>query len=373
LQRLRPAILYLLYLGGATLLLLLLIELGLRAAGRPHGLFHFRPTDNTSLYRPNTVLDMVWAPIPYSIHSNSLGFRGPEFSRAKPAGTYRIAAVGDSITDGFYVEDSETYPRQLEALLQGDAPVEVINAARGDSSIDREFEIIRRYVTPLAPDLVVIVCLSNDIDNLRGKRREDLLRDSTFTPDAAETSELLLFARTAIGELLLDNALKWRYDKYRAGRSGLGREIPAGAGTTDFLANSEHFINAYARKTDGLILYDQFNAEQSACIEDYFHVLEALSAYLAERNIQFLLAYYPEYPELYDPRRNFPLGDILQVGCTARGVEYLDLRPAFRAQPAGSVLHFAPLDFHPNAAGNRVIAEAIAAHIRMKGWLPPQK
>ena len=54
----------------------------------------------------------------YTIHSNSLGFRGTqEYKIEKPAKTYRIIALGDYHTFGHGVEDQEAYPAQLEKLL----------------------------------------------------------------------------------------------------------------------------------------------------------------------------------------------------------------------------------------------------------------
>lgn len=48
---------------------------------------------------------------------NSLGFRGPEREAAKPAGVKRIICLGSSNTFGAEVGDEETYPAQLQKLL----------------------------------------------------------------------------------------------------------------------------------------------------------------------------------------------------------------------------------------------------------------
>ncbi len=62
---------------------------------------------------------------------NSLGFRGPEITREKPEGMFRIVALGASTTYGIYVSDEYTYPYQLEKKLDekfGSDKIEVINA-----------------------------------------------------------------------------------------------------------------------------------------------------------------------------------------------------------------------------------------------------
>jgi hypothetical protein len=66
----------------------------------------------------------------YAETTNSRGFRGTaEFGR-KREGTYRVIALGDSWTYGVVVNDHETYPAQLERLLneKGSGPRgEVLN------------------------------------------------------------------------------------------------------------------------------------------------------------------------------------------------------------------------------------------------------
>src|SRR5688572_24438768 len=48
---------------------------------------------------------------------NSAGWRGKEFSKAKPAGTVRILGVGDSYTFGKAVGDEDIFLAQLERIL----------------------------------------------------------------------------------------------------------------------------------------------------------------------------------------------------------------------------------------------------------------
>ena len=47
---------------------------------------------------------------------SSHGFRDQEYDIEKDVGTYRIAALGDSVTFGNRLLAEETYPEQLEAL-----------------------------------------------------------------------------------------------------------------------------------------------------------------------------------------------------------------------------------------------------------------
>jgi len=53
----------------------------------------------------------------YKISINSLGFRDVERSVEKPPGVYRIITLGSYHTFGHGVNDEETYPQQLEVML----------------------------------------------------------------------------------------------------------------------------------------------------------------------------------------------------------------------------------------------------------------
>lgn len=362
---------YLLYLSLATALFLLLVEAGLRIfLGLPAGLYNIQTGDGRTLYRPGTAIHMVWAPIPYTMGINSLGLRGREIPAAKTPGRTRVVCLGDSITDGFYADNEDTYPRRMELALQAAGhEVEVLTVAEGDSSIDRQTEMYRRYAAPLRPDVVVLVGLSNDIDNLRGKTLPEILHKETPVRDIVGESEWLLFARTAVGELVLDWSLRATVPKYRHNRAAMSDEesaqryvIPGG---DDRAANLAAYA-AVAQRTDGLIAYDTFTPEQEATVAKYVTALQAFHDELKAQGVRLYFVYFPEYPEVYDPARRFPLGARFQAGCAAAGIPFLDLTPAFQREAAqGAVLYLGPLDFHPNPMGYGLIGAEVAE------WLSP--
>jgi lysophospholipase L1-like esterase len=59
--------------------------------------------------------------------------------------------------------------------------------------------------------------------------------------------------------------------------------------------------------------------------------------------------------------------DILSDECAELSIPFCDLTDAFRKEGRRNVLHFAPYDFHCNAAGNRLIAEEVAKFICERG------
>lgn len=98
---------------------------------------------------------------------NSLGYRDREFSVHKPAGTFRIVALGGSTTYTEMVKDNEkTFTHQLENILRDEfnhRDVQVINAGVSgynswESLINLEFRVL-----DLNPDLIIIYHGTNDV------------------------------------------------------------------------------------------------------------------------------------------------------------------------------------------------------------------
>jgi lysophospholipase L1-like esterase len=98
---------------------------------------------------------------------NSLGYRDREFTLEKPADTYRIVVVGDSVTFGTGVELEETFVKGIERRLAANPPLpgkrlQVLNLGCGSYSAGQNLVLIRDEVSRLSPDLVVMVHFSND-------------------------------------------------------------------------------------------------------------------------------------------------------------------------------------------------------------------
>jgi len=165
-------------------LVLLAAEAGARLASR---VGRYQPKIVTEEYlRWNPYLFQVLRPGSYAtrgggrIEVNSLGFRGPEFSARKPAGVYRIFALGGSTTFGYpesIPATEDTYPFKLQARLQargGTVAVEVINAGVVGYTLRTS---LVNFVTRLQwydPDLIVVNHAVNDAITIR--EEDDLLR-----------------------------------------------------------------------------------------------------------------------------------------------------------------------------------------------------
>lgn len=144
--------------------------------------FNFAGVGNEEFLQPDPVLGVkhiagkkvVWRLEGYSDENlSSQGLRDTEHNVAKPAGTYRIALLGDSATEGMQVPLQDTYGKQLERMLNkaGKIPgktVEVINFGCSSYSNGQETLQLEQQVAAFKPDLVVMMYNRGDyIENIR--------------------------------------------------------------------------------------------------------------------------------------------------------------------------------------------------------------
>lgn len=89
------------------------------------------------------------------------GMREAQVTVNKPAGTYRIALLGDSLTEGMQVPVENTFGQILQRQLsRNDKPVQVLNFAVSGYSTVQEYVQLKKQVLAYQPDLVV-VCYNN--------------------------------------------------------------------------------------------------------------------------------------------------------------------------------------------------------------------
>jgi lysophospholipase L1-like esterase len=98
--------------------------------------------------------------------SNAHGMRGPNVSKTKPKGVWRIAALGDSTMFGWGIRDGETFPAVLQRALNSgsdSSKYEVLNFAVPGYNTAMEVELFISRVEEFDPDLVIIHFDLNDL------------------------------------------------------------------------------------------------------------------------------------------------------------------------------------------------------------------
>ena len=326
----------------------LALEGALRLAGYPKGivrsfsrLWNPEPGATLGLFRPGEHRVCYPSELAYRAHVNALGLRGPELSERKPAGTYRILALGDSVTFGFYVDDPDTYPAQLAGLLGEALPdgrkIEVVNAGCGHFSVGDERAYLSERLLRLDPDVVLLQFCSNDLSE-RELLREPSLYQKLACGEEAKSDWL---RQTALGEFQLQLAI--RYKEWRRRRKG--DWPPKG-----------------------------FNGERletnPAVWERYTQELLALRELLAEREVPLLVL---GFADLIEVEPDAPPSE-LERGLTQRCAELkLPFRGAwgrYRQVEDVKQLYHWPYDAHPNALGNRLLAETARDLLRDAQLVP---
>jgi hypothetical protein len=94
---------------------------------------------------------------PLGFDTNRFGMRDYDhYTKAKPAGVYRIIALGDSFTQGT-TKLQDTWPKALERMFEGSVPkVEVLNAGVNGYGQDNEYYYLKKYGLGFEPDMALV-------------------------------------------------------------------------------------------------------------------------------------------------------------------------------------------------------------------------
>lgn len=273
-----------------------------------------------------------WQGIPVDI--NSHGLRGPETTYDKPAGTFRILNLGDSVVMGWGVREEETYGRRLEQWLNeqsaGDLNYEVINAGVPGWNLANALAYLEAEGVKYEPDLVLLdLTTSNDI---KGK------------------SALQAFEQPAPLRWLRDHTYLWSFLTIQL------RWLEA-------RNNGEERIDVINPPT---VPEKYFPLEtDSEQWTNLWNWITAINELAEENDAEMVLIIFPLEFQVLD--NNFPTlpQEIVPARAAEDGIPVLDLLPAFRQacqeKPGGACqledrYLFADVWMHPSAYGHEVTA-----------------
>jgi lysophospholipase L1-like esterase len=119
----------------------------------------------------------------WQVSLNSQGFRDEDFSEEKTPSSFRILCLGDSWTFGANVDQKNTYPQNLQAMLRAEFPeaeFEVLNLGVLACSSYQGLELLKRKGLDLKPDMVLIGFGMND-GSVAGYRDKDIANNRSST------------------------------------------------------------------------------------------------------------------------------------------------------------------------------------------------
>ncbi|MCP4871136.1 MAG: SGNH/GDSL hydrolase family protein [Proteobacteria bacterium] len=282
-----------------------------------------QPSDDRALcieLKPgsNAMYDGRFEKIPAtSMSVNEHGARGPSFPAAKPAGTLRVAAVGDSFTFGQGVEFEHAFLTVAEqALVAEGRAVQMLNFAVPGHGTPQAVAQVRHRAVQFDPDVVVLSVFPNDLTP-----REMTCQILALRPDDAEPGSHPPGGIYVIGQIL-------RLMPQRSHPDDRTKAPPPPPPSTLFVAAVTEFIEL--GKTHGF--------------QPVVVLLTDRRAYENERDCA-------PCPAPHD----------LLVGLD---VPVIDMGPHWEGMGSDWARHFIPGDGHLSVDGNQVMGAQLAVELR---------
>jgi len=318
--------------------------------------------------------------------ANEYGFNDRDYPHERTPGVQRVVVLGDSFNwtfgpDGNYVGLLE----QMLADAHPDRPVEVINAGYPQTHTGQQLEVLRKFVLPYQPDLVVLgFFVGNDFYDADPTRRRIVVggaatdvRDGEFHrvvlgQPLVWRSRLALILEERWKELRVGEAAREQFAQPAAIDRVRGVDPPPGRKTQGKAPTSDAYLDWLRRRMDFARVGRGESFRPSE--ENIYRSLLAMRDLLAERGIGFVVAAYPDAVQV-DPVVRKTLLEragrkgsdyewnraqrLLRSFTEANGIAFVDLTEPFRdARRRGWDLYL-DNDSHWNAAGNRLAAEIL--------------
>lgn len=304
------------------------------------------PADSADLWRrlPSAV---EWSGKPHGhgthagvpVAFNGFGYRDAERSPQPAPGTVRVLALGDSVTFGMGVAQDETFPRQTERLLSAarGGPVEVLNLGMPGYNTLHQLAQLRELGLGLQPKVVVVGFLYNDIELSSAQK------GAAVVPEQKQT----LLRKTKSD---LNGAWLW-----------LKQHSLFAAWLSPRLGNALRPLGVKGLGQVGEIK-DQY-VDSNPNWRRMQQALLEMKRLTSERNIELVVMIIPAMAKFSDD--TYPIKEYHQAVaafCRAHGIKVLDLLPAFWGGD-GTQYWISATDGHPNAQGQKIIAQALAGYL----------
>ncbi len=264
----------------------------------------------------------------FTVTTDESGLRAPIHPKTKPGDVTRIMTMGCSTTFGWGVDDSESYPARLEAMLkeEGHRKAEVINAGQPGYTSFQGRWLWETVARDYQPDVVLLGFIVQDARK-------------------AQYSDLSQALQQGSSEFLKHNLLyKWRL--YLLLKS----------------MKDDDVIRTKERDEDGDEGVYRVSGQQ------YLDNLRALRADIEGTGATVVHFGYPlERVGYTKDHRNW-----LRIEAEQSGLLHFDPSAEIEALTRRQELYFPTDKGHANAAGNDAIARSVLRFLEGSGLLPPK-
>jgi lysophospholipase L1-like esterase len=283
---------------------------------------------------------------------NEFGQRDRVYPRIKPAGTFRVAGIGDSNMYGMGAPAESVFLKQAERLLAQRAgrPVEIINFGVPGYNSAQEANLLEDVVAGWAPDLVVLQFCGNDYE----------------MPNFIQTSAGPLVAHSFALHVVLRKLAKHRFPGLKRSVMGYHADVdvfPVPGLEFSPLDGPEATVEADGKTYS----VKQFVSDPAQAPPEYRYMLGVDGVRAALRRVG-----------AWSRAHGVPviflvglMGDDQEPAAwgAAEGFEVLDVWPAITRYLTENGKSFTslwvkpPTDAHPNEQGHAVIGQALAEAI----------
>lgn len=326
----------------------------------------------------------------YPEEFNSYGLRDREFPRERPEGETRLLCLGNSTTRGAGVASEDTYPKQVQALLNSrnyPGRYFVINGSGAGKSLDHALRFLEQdglafdpevVILGFSPSMLAVLSGAEDSTGAPGKPHA-LERDATWSQGFTGSLKKTLVRASAI--------LNGSY-AYVFAVANVRKAIYWGGVFRARMDRQAGAVFAYAFDVPGVDV-DRVEAAYDV-VESRLRDIKNL---LDSRDVPVVVIGIPSRFEIggasRDNKRRFDLAKIRisplqRVGqyCRALRIPYIDLRTPLREQRRAMLdgrlpwnpLYIVRLDYtHLNERGLGIAAEELVRTIDANGWLQPDR
>ena len=309
----------------------------------------------------------IWPHRPYHVQTNSDGLRNTEeFNKEHD---FIVLAVGDSFTFGPYIPNEDTWPAQLERLLDAALyprnTTQVLNAGIAGYTIVDEYHYLHERGVNLEPDLVIIAFSPNDISDMRSLEREYLARPV----EQVYRTSYARWARSMLTEFEHKSAI-----------------LRSAHNIKSYIVRQQlQADQAMNNPDDTDATCDPFQLDESSyegsCWKSYRDWFIRTSLFLKQHDIPLLLVAIPDYRQFSEIGYQDHAQRFVSELAAANGVSYIDLLPYLQLEldiDAAYFMENTPVESskfaissldnykgngHMSSHGYRVVANVIAQHL----------
>jgi hypothetical protein len=342
----------------------------------------------------------------FTISTNRLGFRGPDFPIRRTPATKRILVFGNSFTYGWGVDFEVTWPHLLEQeLARAGMSVEVANLSRAGTTGMEMKEIVERSLALLKPDLIIISVLqggglttlqSGAAPNPARERERNVksilvhwlsyvtphyvqllqvVRQRTatakFIPASVFQREQVKAAEGVIGRFTDQERARFNalypgtVDRFVKGELNAGIVLMA-LGTPDFWVDT---VKSSQMIDSGMAgMREAFSAIERIAEANGVSVVVAsmpYGAYLGGGAAENLRRLGFNIPDFLDHDRS--TDDHIRRAAADVGLQFISVLDGFQAVSSGDL--FIPFDGHYSAAGTKLFAKLVSQELMRKSPL----